>query len=328
METSKGKLAILFPGQGSQSVGMGKDLFDTFAPARKTFLEIDKIAGRSLSQLCFEGPESELKRTINTQPTILAASLAALACYEDLGGPRPDFVAGHSLGEFTALVAAGSLDRNDAVKLVEKRAKLMEDCPAGAMAAVLGVEPSDLENSVQEVRKALLQSGKSETESVLMVANYNTREQLVISGNPDAVSNAAEKIKSNGGKVIPLPVGGAFHSPLMDAAAAEFRKELDKFHFNEASFEVVQNYDAKSSKLATELKSKLAKQMNSPVRWYESIEYMIVNGVTRFVEIGPGKALTGMVKRIDKSIQVFNVSDPSSLKTTVEALRHCVTTGP
>ncbi len=294
------KLACVFPGQGSQSVGMGLDLFNNFAEAKTTYGQIDAVAGRALSTLCFEGPEAELKRTINTQPTILATSLAAWACYEKLGGPKPDFVAGHSLGEITALVVAQVLSLEDAVKLVDKRSTLMENCPKGAMTAVLGVAPEALESLCAEA---------STTDEVVVVANFNTKDQLVISGNPEAVARAGALVKERSGKAIPLPVGGAFHSPLMSGAAKEFSQALENCGFADATCGVVQNFDAQVSKQASELKAKLAKQMESPVRWTATVEFLVTQGVDTIVEIGPGKVLAGLVKKIDKSVKIFNVSD-------------------
>ncbi len=316
-----GKLAGVFPGQGSQSVGMGRDLFDSFAEAKSVFDEADKTAGRSLSKLCFEGPEEELKRTINTQPTILTVSLAAWACYKKLGGPQPDFVAGHSLGEISALVAANSIDITGAVTLVEKRAQLMEECPKGAMSAVLGVSADVLKGVVEDASSEIRSQGGSEDESVVIIANYNTREQLVISGSPKAVTRAGEIAKTKGGKAIPLPVGGAFHSPLMHSASVEFSKQLAATTLRDASCSVVQNFDAKPSKSAQEISDKLGKQMESAVRWYETVEFMISSGVDTFVEIGPGKVLAGLVKKIDKSVRIFNVYDVESLKAAISALQ-------
>lgn len=321
MANSNSKLVCLFPGQGSQSVGMGKELFENFAEAKETFEAIDKYAGRSLSQLCFEGPAAELKRTVNTQPTIMAASLAAWACYRKMDGPTPDFVAGHSLGEIAALAAVGSLGVEDAVKLVEKRASLMESCPKGAMAAVLKTAPETLEKIVQSVATEFKNEGKPEEECTVVLANFNTRQQLVISGSPEAVKAATVKVKAEGGKAIPLPVGGAFHSPLMTAAAEEFSSVLSQCKLEVPSCEVVQNFDARGTREIEAIKDKLDKQMRSPVRWYESVEHMIEQGADTFVEIGPGNVLTGLVKKIDESVRVFNINDGESLKSTVSELK-------
>ncbi len=317
-----GKLACVFPGQGSQSVGMGKDLFDNYEQARITFAEIDKVAGRFLSDLCFNGPEAELKRTVNTQPTILAASLAAWHCYEALGGPKPDFVAGHSLGELTALTAAKVLPLDDVVRLVAKRAQLMEECPSGAMSAVIGVAAEDLEVCTGEAQAELHAAG--DKEACVIIANYNTREQLVISGSPAAVTKAGEKAKAKGGKVIPLPVGGAFHSPLMVAASRDFSAALATAKFDRAIFSVVQNFDAMATQDPQQIKEKLSKQIESPVRWCASVEMMLAAGVDTFVEIGPGKVLTGTVKKIDKTAKIFNIFDWQSLQTTVESLKQAL----
>lgn len=308
------KIACLFPGQGSQSVGMGKDIFEKNAAARKTFEDIDRIAGRSLSQLCFEGPEAELKRTINTQPTILAASLALWQAYLEAGGPTPSYLAGHSLGEFTALCAASALPLEACVRLVDKRARLMEECPSGAMSAVIGLAADKLEECCHEAEKEL-------DGAVVIVANFNTREQLVISGNPDAVNLAGTKAKAAGGKVIPLPVGGAFHSPLMKSAAGEFEAELGCWQLNDAKTPVIQNYDAKPALSGAELKDKLSKQMPSAVRWCNSIEFMLQDGVDTFIEIGPGKALAGMVKKIDRAATVHNIYDAETLEKVLAELK-------
>lgn len=311
------KLACLFPGQGSQSVGMGSDLFEKNTSARRLFEEIDRLAGRSLSSLCFNGPEEELKRTINTQPTILAVSLAAWTAFKEAGGPRPDFVAGHSLGEFTALCAAGALSTESVVKLVEKRAALMESCPRGAMSAVIGAAPEKLEQVCREA--------SAEVQATVIVANFNTKEQLVVSGDPRAVEAAGAGAKAAGAKVIPLPVGGAFHSPLMESAAGEFAQELAKRSFADASIPVIQNVDARPASKAAELSDKLSRQMSSAVRWCDTIECMLAAGVDTFVEIGPGKALAGMIKKINRSSTVYNVYDTQTLDECLKALAQAAT---
>jgi [acyl-carrier-protein] S-malonyltransferase len=316
-----GKLACIFPGQGSQSVGMGLELFNQYPEAKRTFEEIDQFAGNKLSQLCFEGPESELKRTINTQPTILAASIAAWTCYQSLGGPKPDFVAGHSLGEITALVAANALRIEDAIVLVQERAILMEECPKGAMSAVLGVSADKLEELCQKASEAMQAEGVLDKDAVVIVANFNTRDQLVISGNPDAVDRAGVMAKEAGGKVIPLPVGGAFHSPLMVTAAQQFNVTLNQVAIENPGCPIVQNFDAKPSTNCDEIRLKLKKQMDNAVRWCASIEYLLGQGVDTFVEIGPGKVLVGTVKKIDRTVKLLNVSDAQTLQTTINELK-------
>ena len=307
-----GKIACVFPGQGSQAVGMGQSLHDSHEVARETFIEIDKVAGQALSTMCFSGPEADLKRTINTQPTILAASLAAWAAFQKESGISPDYVAGHSLGEITALVAAGTLSIADAVKLVQKRATLMENCDKGAMTAVLAMPKETLEAVCKDA---------STDKEIVVIANLNTRDQLVISGNPEAVARAGALVKERGGKAIPLPVGGAFHSPLMSPAAREFETALSQCTFKDANCPVVQNVDAEPKTSGDALKATLAKQMESPVRWVEIVERLAGLGVDTIVEIGPGKVLTGLVKKIDKNIQLINVSDAESLKAAVEQLK-------
>ncbi len=313
------KLACIFPGQGSQTVGMGSDLYQKFPEAKEVFDRIDKIAGRQLSKLSFEGPVEELKRTLNTQPTMLATSIAAWQSYMQAGGPKPNFVAGHSLGEFSALYAAGALPLEAVIKLVEKRAQLMEACPPGAMSAILGMKFEKLNELCNAVSAA-----SNDEKKVVMVANFNTEEQLVISGDPESVGNVSSQAKAAGAKVIPLAVGGAFHSPLMGEAAKEFSGELSKYAFADAQFPVVQNVTAMAHTNGTIIQNTLEQQMTSSVLWYETIKFMLHQGVTHFVEIGSGKALSGMVKRISKDAQTYNIEDSASLNKTIAAITKMV----
>lgn len=232
-------------------------------------------------------------------------------------------MAGHSLGEFSALAAAGVISLESTVRLVLRRAELMEQCPPGAMSAIIGLDAYTLELLCLEVNKLLGGNGCAKTPGVV-VANLNTREQMVISGSPLAVSKASELAKGMGGKVIPLPVGGAFHSPLMAAASQEFAIEIEKCGFDDALFPVVQNVDAGSATAADVIKTKLAKQMDNPVYWCETIEYLLSQGVDTFVEIGPGKALSGMVKKIDKSARVLNICDAATLEATLQVLKQAL----
>ncbi len=311
------KIACIFPGQGSQNVGMGLDFYNHFPDVAVLFGRIDNMSGQKLSKLCFEGPAEELKRTINTQPTILAASIAAWASYIKAGGPKPTYVAGHSLGEFSALYAAGVLPLESIVKLVEKRAQLMESCPPGAMSAILGMKCEKLKELCNSVN-----AKSNDEKKVVMVANFNTEEQLVISGDPESVAELGTEAKASGAKVIPLAVGGAFHSPLMSEAAKEFSEQLSKYAFADAQFPVVQNVTAMAHINGTIIQNTLQKQMTSSVLWYDTIKFMLDQGVTHFVEIGPGKALSGMVKRISKTANVCNVEDSASLNSTIASLKN------
>ena len=325
------KIACIFPGQGSQSVGMSADFYQQFAKSHEIFDKIDKIAGRPLSQLCFTGPAEALKRTINTQPAILAASIVAWEAYLQAGGPKPAFVAGHSLGEFSALYAAQVLPLESVVEAVEKRAQLMEACPPGAMSAILNMKYERLkeicaeiiasEQDIPAVGDTDLAENTASTTKVVVVANFNTEEQLVISGDPQSVMAAGAQAKSEGAKVIPLAVGGAFHSSLMNEAAKQFASELENYAFIDAAFPVVQNVTAQAEKNGTAIKKILQKQMISSVLWYDTIKFMIAQSVTHFVEIGPGKALSGMIKRIDKTVTVYNIEDSASLNNTIAALK-------
>lgn len=305
-----GKVAIIFPGQGSQSVGMGQDLCHNFAPAKKVFEEADGVLGRSVSRLCFEGPEEELKLTINTQPAILATSIAAFESFKSACDIEFDYAAGHSLGEYGALYAAGVLGFEDVMKLISKRAEVMNGAAqntTGAMSAVLGMSP----DAIQEVLKSV--------DGIVSVANYNSPDQTVITGEAEAVQKAGELLSQSGAKrVIPLPVSGAFHSGLMKGAAEEFAAYLDGFTLNDASVEVLTNVDAQATTLAAEFKSKMPEQIYSSVMWVQTIEKLKSLGVDTFIEVGPGKVLAGLNKKM--GLNTYNVYDKASLDATIAGL--------
>ena len=294
-------LALLFPGQGSQSVGMGKSLSEASEPARTVFEEADRVLGFSLSKLCFEGPEEQLRLTANTQPAILTHSIAALA---DLRARFPEklegavFAAGHSLGEYSAGVAAGAFSFADAVALVRARGTFMQEAvPAGvgAMAAIVGLEPAAVEEACRE-------AAQGET---VAPANYNSPEQTVIAGHAAAVARASEGCLARGAKrAIALPVSAPFHCALMSPARDRMKPLLEATVFTEAAMPVVTNVDAAPETSGEKLRDALVRQIDSPVRWVETVQRLAREGVDRALEIGPGNVLAGLVRRIDKSIKV------------------------
>ena len=307
------KIAFVFPGQGSQKVGMGKDLFEKFPEARAVFETVDAALGEKLSTLCFEGPEDALKLTANTQPAILTVSLAVHAVFAQRV-PSPAFVAGHSLGEYSALVAAGAMPLADAARAVRARGTFMQEAvPAGvgAMAAVLGLEPD-------KVKAACDAAAQGE---VVSPANYNSPEQTVIAGHASAVSRAEAKLKEAGAKrVMPLPVSAPFHCALMDPVKPRLADVLGKVKVSAPRFPVVTNVEARPNSDAARVVPLLLEQVSAPVRWIECVEALKAEGVTRVVELGPGKVLAGLVKRITKDIETFNVEDAASLEKTLAAL--------
>lgn len=309
-----GKIAFVFPGQGSQSVGMGKDFYESPA-ARTVYDTFDRLVDARLSEVCFNGPEEELKRTLYTQPAILATSIAALALFREKADIRPDLLAGHSLGEYGALYAAGVIDLETAARLVRRRAELMEAASAGAMSAVLNLGAEQVEAVVGQYAR--------EHNAVVTVANYNTDAQLVISGEPSAVEGVAEPLKAAGAKrVLPLPVGGAFHSPLMADAARTFAEFLKEFSFNDSSIPVVTNVDAALTTSGGEMQAKLGTQIDHSVRWMQTMQRMVnEQGVDTVIEFGPGKVLTGMFKKMFPDVAVYNVFDQVSLETTLAELK-------
>ena len=293
--------AFVFPGQGAQFVGMGKDLYDTNPVAKKLFDKADEILGFSITNVMFNGTDDELKQTKVTQPAVFLHSVATALCLGDEF--KPSMVAGHSLGEFSALVAAGALSFEDGLRLVSTRAMAMQKaCEAapGTMAAVIGLADDVIENICAEI---------SNGDEVVVAANYNCPGQLVISGTVEAVNAACAKLKEAGAKrALPLKVGGAFHSPLMAPAKDELQKAIEATEFKTPCCPVYQNIDGKPYTDPAKIKANLIAQLTSSVRWTESVKNMIADGADDFTECGPGKALQGMIGRIDKSVSAHGVA--------------------
>ena len=303
------KLAVLFPGQGSQKVGMGLDLLEKTPLARELFDKVDNITGRKVSEIFLHGPESELNQTKNTQIAIVIISaLLTLLLKDELKKKNLNFIpaacCGHSLGEFTALWFCGLLSLDDLIKIVSIRGNLMQNAPTGSMAAVL--------NLIKEQIESLL--SLDDFKNKIIIANYNSLTQLVISGERTAIEEIVPKIKSLGGKAIVLPVSGAFHSPLMDLPSKEFTKELNKLQIgSNINIPIFQNVDGEPSIDVNQIKEKINKQMTSSVLWTQTINNLAGAGINTVVEIGPGKVLTGLVKKIKPDVDCYNVCDYASL---------------
>ena len=309
-----GQIAFVFPGQGSQSAGMGKALHDSFESVRAVFAEADAVLGFPLCQLCFQGPDEQLKLTENTQPAILAVSTAVFRVLSDAGA-RPDFVAGHSLGEYSALVAANSLSLADALRVVRKRGTYMqESVPVGqgAMAAILGMTADQVEALCREASQG----------EVLSPANLNTPSQIVIAGTEAAVGRALELAKSRGArKAVSLPVSAPFHCALMQPAQERLAKDLGQISFRNPEYPLINNADVAEVRSSEGIADSLTRQVCSPVRWTESIQNLIGAGVQLFVEVGPGKVLSGLIRQIDRTVKTANVEDPKSLEQTLEVIK-------
>ncbi|AKE23485.1 MULTISPECIES: ACP S-malonyltransferase [Bacillus] len=309
------KIAFLFPGQGSQFIGMGKELYEQVPAAKRLFDEADETLETKLSSLIFEGDAEELTLTYNAQPALLTTSIAVLEKFKE-SGITPDFTAGHSLGEYSALVAAGALSFKDAVYTVRKRGEFMNEAvPAGegAMAAILGMDAEALKRVTDKV---------TEEGNLVQLANLNCPGQIVISGTAKGVELASELAKENGAKrAIPLEVSGPFHSELMKPAAEKLKEVLDACDIKDADVPVISNVSADVMTEKADVKEKLIEQLYSPVRFEESINKLIAEGVTTFIEIGPGKVLSGLVKKVNRRLKTIAVSDPETIELAIQTLK-------
>jgi [acyl-carrier-protein] S-malonyltransferase len=305
---------FLFPGQGSQYVGMGKDIDDRYPSARKIFETAEEITGMSLKELCFNGPMEDLTLTVNLQPAVTTVNLAVLACLEE-NGIKPDSVAGHSLGEYSALYAAGVVGLEDTFRLVKARGALMDQAAGknpGAMAAIMGLSPETLGEILSTLKK----------EGAIGAANFNTPEQTVISGTKALVEKAIQQVSQAGGKAISLAVSGAWHSPLMEEAMEAFKKVLDSVSFKAPICTLMLNVTGKSEKDPVKIKEIMGRQIGQSVRWTEVVNSLKAQGITRFVEVGPKKVLLGLIRKClpkDYPYQAYNVEDLKSLDAFLAA---------
>ena len=306
------KIAFLFPGQGSQIVGMGKDIYESYESAKEIYDIADKTLDKSISRLCFDGPEEDLKQTVNTQPCIVTTSIAIMEALRSELNIVPDYTAGHSLGEYCAMFAAGVMNLETTLKLIQKRAELMSMTKGGSMSAIL--------NASEDVLKAGLKEGQKV--GYVDVANYNSPAQVVITGDEKAVEIAGNYILANGARrVVPLPVSGAFHSKFMQEAGNIFGEFIEDADLNDSIIPVITNVDAEPTMSAEDFRAKMPKQIYSSVHWTQTIQKMVENGVDTFIEIGPGKVLAGLNKKIAPEAYVYSIYDKTSLENTITALK-------
>ncbi|MSU01490.1 ACP S-malonyltransferase [Tissierella pigra] len=314
----KNKLAFIFPGQGSQYVGMGSDFYESFAESRKVFDEANEVLNMDLKSICFNGTEEDLKKTENTQPAILATSIAILKAME-ARGIDCEYTAGLSLGEYSSLVTSKSLEFKDALKVVKERGRFMQEAVplgVGGMAAILGLDKEKLPLIIQKTKEY----------GIVEVANYNSPEQIVLSGEMKGLKVACEEaVKLGAKKAVPLSVSAPFHSSLLSSAGEKLKNELSKVDIRETQKKFISNVDAKISSNKDEIKPKLVNQVSNSVLWQQSVEYMINEGVDTFVELGPGKSLSGFVKRIGKSmgkeVKSLSVNDVNSFEETIKYIK-------
>ena len=309
-----GKVAFVFPGQGSQYIGMGRELWEAFPVVKETFAEAQEVLGFDIRGLCFEGPEEELKLTENTQPAVFVVTVAVWRVIHQLG-VRPDYVAGHSLGEYSALVAAGGLSFGDGLRVVRMRGRFMQEaCPPGegGMAAVIGFSREGVKELCQRAAQG----------EILVPANFNSPEQVVISGHLGAVQRAVALAKEMGARrAVVLQVSGPFHSPLMEPAARRLKEVLATLEMKDLSIPLVTNVEAEPNTSASRAKDLLVAQISSPVLWEDSVRRMVALGVDTFVEVGPGRVLSGLIRRTEPAARVLNVEDLKGLERLKEVLR-------
>ena len=305
------KIAFVYPGQGAQYVGMGKDFYENFECSKHIFQTADLVLNKNISKICFEGDEENLRQTVNTQPCIVAVEIAIFEALKSFG-IEPHAVAGHSLGEYSALYSSGVLSLEDTFKAIQKRADEMSKIKGGKMAAVISDDMPLINKCIDEA-KAL---------GFVGIANYNSLKQVVLTGEDMAVDKACELLKEGGiRKVVPLAVSGGFHSPLMKKAAEDFAQILNEIKINNAKIPVYTNVDAKPETLAENFKDKMPKQIYSSVFWTQTVQNIVKDGITTFIEVGPGHVLSGLIKKTAPEAVVYSVSDTETLKTVLEELK-------